>query len=49
MLTIFFIKETITLIPRSNVEVVGRVTDDLAIKEFVTYNISDNFGKRLLV
>ncbi|RIA82553.1 replication factor A protein 3 [Glomus cerebriforme] len=32
-----------TLISRSNVEVVGRVTDELTIKEFVTYDINDNF------
>jgi hypothetical protein len=31
--------------PLSNVEVVGRVTDELAITEFVTYCINDDFGK----
>ena len=44
MLTTFFAKDT-TLVPRTNVEIIGRVSEDLAIKEFVTYNISDNFGK----
>ncbi|GES78363.1 replication factor A protein 3 [Rhizophagus clarus] len=32
-----------TLLPFSNVEVVGRVTNELSIKEYVTYDINDNF------
>ena len=44
MLSTLFAKDT-TLEQGSNVEIVGRVSEDLAIKEFVTYKISNNFGK----
>lgn len=31
--------------PFSNVEVVGRVTTELGIKVYVTYDINDDFGE----
>ncbi|PKC16422.1 hypothetical protein RhiirA5_407075 [Rhizophagus irregularis] len=34
-----------TLMPFSNVEVVGRVTTELGIKVYVTYDINDDFGE----
>ncbi|CAI2166689.1 17436_t:CDS:2 [Funneliformis geosporum] len=39
--------DTTTLKPLKYVEVVGRVSDDLTIKEHMTYQLSDNFDLEL--